>query len=77
MRIGRTSRLKGVPEYARIETVAPSPLVAGTAYAIADDHRMGNYAPYAYVTHDYGQTWSPVITGLPRAISTCARCVPI
>jgi len=55
----------GTPEYARIETVAPSPLVAGTAYAIADDHRMGDYAPYAYVTHDYGATWTKIVSGLP------------
>ncbi|MGC1381520.1 MAG: hypothetical protein WA814_10930 [Candidatus Baltobacteraceae bacterium] len=55
----------GTPEYARIETVAPSPLVAGTAYAVADDHRMGNYAPYLFVTHDYGNTWAKVVAGLP------------
>ncbi|HEY2473323.1 MAG TPA: hypothetical protein VGI19_00845 [Candidatus Cybelea sp.] len=55
----------GTPQYARIETVAPSPLVAGTAYAIADNHRMGDYAPYAYVTHDYGVTWTKIVDGLP------------
>lgn len=55
----------GTPEYARIETTAPSPLVAGTAYVVADDHRMGNYAPYAFVTHDYGKTWKKIVDGLP------------
>ncbi len=55
----------GTPEYARIETTAPSPLVAGTAYAIADNHRMGDYAPYIYVTHDYGATWTKIVDGLP------------
>ena len=55
----------GTPEYARIETVAPSPIVAGTAYAIADNHRLGDYAPYAYVTHDYGATWTKIVNGLP------------
>jgi photosystem II stability/assembly factor-like uncharacterized protein len=55
----------GVPEFARIETVAPSQLVAGTAYASADNHRMGDYAPYAYVTHDYGATWTKITNGLP------------
>lgn len=56
----------GVPKYARVETAAPSPLVAGTAYVSADDHRMGDYAPYAFVTHDYGKTWTKIVTGLPR-----------
>ena len=55
----------GTPEFARIETVAPSPLVAGTAYAVADNHRMGDYAPYLFVTHDYGATWSKIVNGLP------------
>ncbi len=56
----------GVPEFARIETIAPSPLVAGTAYAIADNHLLGDYAPYAYVTHDYGKTWTAIAGDFPR-----------
>jgi len=55
----------GTPEYARIETTAPSPLVAGTAYVAADNHRMGDYAPYVFVTHDYGATWTKIVNGLP------------
>ena len=55
----------GTPEYARIEATAPSPLVAGTAYVIADNHRMGDYAPYVFVTHDYGRTWAKIVNGLP------------
>jgi len=55
----------GVPEYARVEATSPSALVAGTAYVIADNHRMGDYAPYAYVTHDYGATWAKITNGLP------------
>jgi photosystem II stability/assembly factor-like uncharacterized protein len=55
----------GAPEYARIETAAPSPIAAGTAYVAADNHRMGDYAPYLYVTHDYGRTWAKIVNGLP------------
>lgn len=55
----------GTPEFARIETTAPSPLVAGTAYVIADNHRVGDYAPYLFVTHDYGATWTKIVNGLP------------
>ncbi|MBV8198110.1 MAG: hypothetical protein JO263_08240 [Candidatus Eremiobacteraeota bacterium] len=53
------------PEYARIEAVAPSPLVAGTAYVVADNHRMGDYAPYIFVTRDGGATWTKIVNGLP------------
>jgi hypothetical protein len=55
----------GAPQFARFETVAPSPLAAGTAYAVADNHRMGDYAPYVYVTRDYGAHWTKTVTGLP------------
>ena len=55
----------GVPQYARVEAAAPSATTAGTAYVIADNHRSGDYAPYAYVTHDYGKTWTQITTGLP------------
>jgi photosystem II stability/assembly factor-like uncharacterized protein len=55
----------GTPEYARIETTAPSPLVPGTAYVVADNHRVGDYAPYVYATHDYGSSWTKIVDGLP------------
>ncbi len=55
----------GTPTYARIEAVTPSPFVAGTAYATADNHRAGDDAPYVYATHDYGKSWTKIITGLP------------
>jgi photosystem II stability/assembly factor-like uncharacterized protein len=55
----------GTPEYARVETTAPSPLVAGTAYVVADNHRMGDYAPYVFVTRDYGASWTKIVNGLP------------
>ncbi|HEY5341326.1 MAG TPA: hypothetical protein VIK27_09890, partial [Candidatus Aquilonibacter sp.] len=58
----------GAPEYGRFETVAPSPLIAGTAYAVADDHLVGNYEPLIYVTRDYGKTWTKIVDGLPAGI---------
>ena len=50
----------GVPPYGRVEAAAPSPLRAGTAYATIDDIASGDYAPYAFVTHDYGKTWTSI-----------------
>ncbi|HEV2261648.1 MAG TPA: hypothetical protein VGR69_05110 [Candidatus Rubrimentiphilum sp.] len=55
----------GAPFLARVETVAPSPVTAGAAYASFDDHRSGNYAPYLYVTHNYGASWTKIVNGLP------------
>ncbi len=54
----------------RFETVAPSPLVRGTAYAVEDAHLMGDDRPYVWVTHDYGAHWRAIIGGLPPALWT-------
>ncbi|HEY6952202.1 MAG TPA: glycoside hydrolase, partial [Bacteroidota bacterium] len=35
-----------------------SPFDAGTAYAAIDRHRLDDFAPYIYVTHDYGKHWN-------------------
>ena len=55
----------GVLSFGRVETVAPSPLAAGTAYAAIDRHRSGDDAPYLFVTADYGKTWHKIVNGLP------------
>jgi photosystem II stability/assembly factor-like uncharacterized protein len=55
----------GVPPWGRVETVAPSPLAAGTAYASIDRHRSGDRSPYLFVTTNYGKTWRKIVTGLP------------
>ena len=56
----------GAPELGRFETVAPSELVDGTAYAINDAHYLGDNAPYAFVTHDFGSHWTKIVNGLPQ-----------
>ena len=55
----------GAPEFGRVETVAPSPLVDGTAYAVSDAHYVGDNAPYVYLTRDFGKHWTKIVNGLP------------
>ena len=56
----------------RFETVAPSPLEPGTAYAVEDTHKVGNSAPHAWMTSDYGAHWRSIIGGLPSELWTRA-----
>ncbi|MEO6912603.1 MAG: hypothetical protein ABI182_01105, partial [Candidatus Baltobacteraceae bacterium] len=56
---------KDVPAYGRVETIAPSPLEDGTAYAVIDRHRSGDYKPYVFVTHDFGKSWVSIVGNLP------------
>ncbi len=63
----------GVPPDGRVETIAPSPLVEGTAYAVIDRHLLGDYAPYAFVTHDFGARWTRIAAGLPAEPARAIR----
>ncbi len=49
-----------------ISRVEPSHFDAATAYASVDGHRSDDLKPYAYVTRDYGKTWSPISSNLPE-----------
>jgi len=55
----------GVPAYGRVETIAPSTLRDGTAYAVFDRHFMGDYHPYLFATHDFGAHWDSIVGDLP------------
>jgi photosystem II stability/assembly factor-like uncharacterized protein len=50
----------GLPLPARVASIAPSAVTPGTAYAAFDRHQWNDYAPYAYVTRDYGKTWQRI-----------------
>ena len=55
----------GVPDWGRVETVAPSATTPGVAYVNIDRHRSGDFKPYLFVTRDYGKHWASVTNGLP------------
>ena len=58
--------LPGAPEFGRVETVAPSTLHDGTAYANVDAHKTNDIRPYVYVTHDFGAHWENITGDLPQ-----------
>lgn len=61
-----TAGLAGLPQWARIENIDPSPFAGGTAYLAAENHKLGDRAPYLYVTHDFGAHWSSIVSNLPH-----------
>ncbi|HEY9180932.1 MAG TPA: hypothetical protein VIO32_09440, partial [Candidatus Baltobacteraceae bacterium] len=54
----------GLPAPARVAAISPSAVTPGTAYAAFDRHMWNDYAPYAYVTRDYGAHWQRITGGL-------------
>jgi photosystem II stability/assembly factor-like uncharacterized protein len=63
-----TANIPGLPEWATVTCIEPSPHDAGTAYLVADLHRLDDMHPYLYKTSDLGKTWKSLATKLPHDI---------
>lgn len=59
------ANVPGLKPNAWIATVEASHFDAGTAYVSADHHQDDDYAPYFYMTTDYGKTWKSIRGDLP------------
>lgn len=54
--------LSSSPDSTWVPQVEASRHAEGTAYAVQDDHRRGNWGTYVYRTEDYGETWEALPT---------------
>ncbi len=55
----------GFPERSYVSDIEASPFDADTVYAAFDNHKMGDFKPYALKSTDRGRTWSSVAGNLP------------
>ena len=56
---------EGVPEFTWVSRVRASRFVEGRAYVTFDGHRNNDYAPYVFVTEDFGETWADMSSNIP------------
>ncbi|MEM6804947.1 MAG: hypothetical protein AAF696_26350 [Bacteroidota bacterium] len=59
-------RIAGLPAFSWIAKIHASEHDAATAIITVDQHRMDDFRPYAFMTTDYGKTWSKISNGLPQ-----------
>ncbi len=52
--------------WSKVGIIDTSHFDADTAYAAVDRHRLDDFAPYIYRTHDGGKHWQQVSAGIPR-----------
>lgn len=62
----RLERVRGVPDMTLVEDIIASGHDSEVAYAIFDNHKRGDHAPYVYRTADRGRTWRPIVGDLPE-----------
>ncbi|MEO5799681.1 MAG: hypothetical protein ABIZ70_09620, partial [Gemmatimonadales bacterium] len=60
-----TGRFPGVPVGAYVVRIEPSYVDTNTFYVAFDNHRVGDFLPYLYVTSDYGKTFKSIVNNLP------------
>lgn len=63
----------GLPEWASIQTIEPSPHDPGRVLLAAHRYRLDDFRPWIYVTNDYGKTWRLLTdggNGIPAATPT-------
>ena len=54
-----------LPEFSRISMIDASPHEPGTAYLAAKRYQLDDRKPYIYRTHDFGKTWTKIVSGIP------------
>ncbi|MBL7875866.1 MAG: hypothetical protein JNL53_09385, partial [Cyclobacteriaceae bacterium] len=60
------SSIAGLPAFAWVSKIHASEHDAGTAFVSVDQHRMDDYKAYAFMTTDFGKTWTKISNGLPE-----------
>jgi photosystem II stability/assembly factor-like uncharacterized protein len=61
-----TGNFRNLSERTYVSKVVASRFVEGRVYAVFDGHRNSDFDPYAYVSEDFGASWTSIVQGLPE-----------
>ena len=61
---------KAFGKFTRTAVIEPSHFDAGTAYLATNRYQQDDFKPYLWKTTDYGQTWTPIVSGIPTGAYT-------
>jgi photosystem II stability/assembly factor-like uncharacterized protein len=62
----KVEKFPGIPDRAYISDLEASPLKRDTVFATFDNHKMGDFKPYALRSDDRGKIWTSVAGDLPE-----------
>lgn len=54
-----------LPPWSMMSLIDASPHDTATAYVAIDRHQMDDITPHIYRTHDFGKTWTEIVSGIP------------
>jgi photosystem II stability/assembly factor-like uncharacterized protein len=61
-----TEGMRDLPSNTYVSRIVASNAEEGRVYATFDAHYSGDFAPYVYVSDDYGDRWRSITSGLPQ-----------
>ena len=61
-----TTHFSGVPPKTYVVRIEPSHFDTATFYVAFENHRVNDFAPYLYVTNDFGKTFRSIVNDLPK-----------
>jgi photosystem II stability/assembly factor-like uncharacterized protein len=56
---------KDMPDFGRVSQIDASSSDPGTAYIAVKKPLLEDFSPYLFRTHDFGRTWTKIVTGIP------------
>jgi len=68
----KIDKVAGVPDMSYVSALYPSWTDVNTVYAAFDNHKTGDFKPYAYKSTDRGRTWTSISGDLPQRGSVYA-----
>ena len=60
-----TGNVRGLPPHTYVTRIVASRGAAGGVYAVFDGHRSDDFNPYLFASDDFGESWKPIVNGLP------------
>jgi hypothetical protein len=58
---------KDMPDLGRVSIMDASSFDPGAAYVAVKKPLLEDFAPYIFRTHDFGKTWTKIVTGIPAS----------
>lgn len=60
-----TDNIDDLPDNTYVTRIVASHGSPGTVFAAFDGHRSDDFAPYVYVSENFGEDWEAIVSGLP------------
>ncbi|MDE2806298.1 MAG: sialidase [Gemmatimonadota bacterium] len=70
-----TANIPDLPPDGVVRGIDASRYTAGKAYVVIEHHQVGDFEARAYRTEDYGESWTPITSGIDDGVLSYTRSI--